>query len=231
MNNWKEIWGKRRIDKSSISKVQEMLNLDGYDSGAGKINEIDWIDYICEIKKKIRINDNKTIFEVGCGSGAFLYPFYLNGNIVGGIDFSEQLIKNAKNNIPNSYFEVCEAIELKTSPKYDFIVSSSVFQYFPSLEYAKEVLIKMLEKSKKGILILDIVDKSYEFQSEQERIKKLGKEEYNKKYSGLKHLHYEKEWFELFAKENNLNIEIFPQQIKNYGNNKFKFNVYMERND
>ena len=70
------------------------------------------------------------------------------------------LIKLANTIFPNEDFTCNEAINIDSNKKYDFVISHSVFQYFKNLDYAKEVIKNMINKSNKKIGIFDINDKS-----------------------------------------------------------------------
>ncbi len=43
--------------------------------------------------KFVGINNINTVFEIGCGAGGILYPFYLKGKKVSGCDFNENYLK------------------------------------------------------------------------------------------------------------------------------------------
>ena len=84
--------------------------------------------------------------------------------------------------------------------------------------------------AKKKIAILDVndVEKSDLFHTiriEQHKDKGHSKEDYIKKYKGLDHHFYSKEWFENLGQKLNLDTEIFNQSNDNYGNSKLRFNV------
>ena len=88
------------------------------------------------------LKDTDTIFEIGCGAGAFIYPFFLKGHKVGGIDYSKSMVNLAKITMPGMVFESKDAVQFEMSCKYDIVLSNSVFQYFDSFEYAKKVIHK-----------------------------------------------------------------------------------------
>jgi hypothetical protein len=75
---------------------------------------------------------------------------------------------------------------------YGFVVSHSVFHYFKDLDYAKDVLVKMIQKSNKKIAIFDINDKTKRNQYHQIRMANIDKKECKEKYKELEHLFYEK---------------------------------------
>ena len=229
MNRWKEVWAKRTLS-DSCKGLQELIYADGFDSGAGKIDIGHWKDYVTFIYQKIGVKKNDSIFEVGCGCGAFLYLFYGMGHKVGGIDYSASLIKIAEDTIENMDFKVCEAIDIDTREKYDIVISNGVFHYFPDLNYSESVVKKMLDKCKRAIAILEIPNLVLKEESENVRRGALLTGEYKKKYEGLGHLYYEKDWFYEIGEKYNCGVEMFDQNIKNYGNNNFRFNVIMRKN-
>ena len=228
MDKWQQIWTNRKASDEDIT-LGALIRLDGFDTGAGRIANEDWLRYTDFISKKMDLSINDSIFEVGCGSGAFLYTFYKNGNRVGGIDYSDSLIRMAKKAMGGMDFAVCDAQRLQTKDKYDIAIANGVFHYFPDLDYAKNVLRKMIRKSLKTIAILDVPDIALKDESERERSKSLSEAEYKKKYAGLDHLHFKREWFFDLLGKDHAHIDIFDQDIKNYGNSKFRFNVVIKK--
>ena len=144
--NWHSIWNKRRLQDCSNISLAELISLDGFDTGAGRIEENDWCVYAKSIADKLSIKDNSSVFEVGCGSGAFLFAILNFYSIKpGGIDYSQGLIDAASIAMPNGDFSVLEASLLPTDTKYDYILSNGVFHYF-SLDYAETVMAKIVDK-------------------------------------------------------------------------------------
>jgi ubiquinone/menaquinone biosynthesis C-methylase UbiE len=232
MTDWHEIWNKRSItplDQSKDISLQDLIRADGFDSGAGKVNSEDWIDYIRFISQKIDLAPGDSLFEIGCGSGAFLYIWHMEGHRVGGIDYSENLVSVARQVMKGMSFGVSEAIEVDTEEKYDIVLSNGVFFYFKDYSYAKKVLERMILKARKTIAILEIPDLAKKEESESARRAALPKGEYDKKYEGLSHLYFEKGWFTRFSDKYGYDTEIFDQNIKGYGNSQFRFNVVMKK--
>lgn len=228
MNKWKDIWNKRHTE--GLMNLETLIKIDGFDSETGKISSQDWLDYIEFISKKINITSSDSIYETGCGSGAFLYPFYEKGHRIGGIDYSKNLINTAKSVMPEGDFACCEATDIETDVKYDILVSNSAFFYFPSYDYAKKVLKKMLCKARKAVAILDVADINFKNNIEKAKRDSIGEEEYKKKYEGLDHLYYDRQWF-FNLDLSSVSVEIFTQEINNYGYNDFRFNVIYKKLD
>jgi ubiquinone/menaquinone biosynthesis C-methylase UbiE len=232
--SWQKIWSSRRIDNFNELIVnhddilRNLLLLDGFDSPTGNIMTSSWNSFIKRLMEELSINYNDSIYEVGCGGGAFLYPFYKKGLKVGGIDYSNSLIEICNKTMPKMNFDVCQASDLNTESKFDFVSAFSVFFYFKDYDYASEVLEKMYNKSKKGILIFDIPDIDKKNECEIFRMGSMEINEYNQKYKDLKHLYYPRSFFENFAKLKKASFSIIEDQnIDEYCNNRFRFNFKM----
>jgi ubiquinone/menaquinone biosynthesis C-methylase UbiE len=227
MNRWKEIWNNSERVHKIVLEI--LMKADGFDSPTGKFSIDDWIDYTNALYAKLDIKENDSIFDVGCGSGAFVYPLYQKGYKIGGIDYSKVLIELAKSVMNKKNFINGDALDMNENDRFDFIISHSVFFYFDNLSYAKQVIKKMLLKANKAIAIFDVNDIEKESDYHKLRMQTMTKEEYERKYDGLKHLFYSKEFFREIAKEQNLEIEIWDQDFKKYNNSKFRFNVIMRK--
>jgi len=230
MDKWRQIWKKRKI-QADIAALETLIRVDGFDTGSGKITEKEWLRYVKFIFGKMGISKRDSIFEIGCGSGAFLYPLYKMGHRVGGIDYSGSLIRMANKKMDAMDFSVCEARHLQTREKYDIVIANSVFHYFPDLEYARDVVNRMIEKSVKATAFLDLPDSDFEIESEREREANhdVSEGEYKMKYVGLSHLYFKRKWFSDLLEKYNFRVDIFDQNIKQYGNSKFRFNVLVKK--
>ena len=158
MNSWHKIWDNQNRVNNFL--LETLIKADGFETGAGNFTLEDWKLYTKSLLDYLDISKNDSIFDVGCGSGAFIFNHFINNHKVGGLDYTEALIGLAKIIYKGSDFSVDEACRLDTQNKYDFVVSHSVFQYFNDVLYAKKVLIKMLEKANKKVGIFDVNDKS-----------------------------------------------------------------------
>ena len=239
-NNWQSIWNKRSTDYNNFSAlddkqiVLELKRLDGFDISESAptyeafSKEIDkTVEYLFTSPRRGGVVD-KSIFEVGCGSGVNLYLFHKAGFEVGGIDYSDALIKILKTvpTLENLRECICdEAINMPVNVTYDAIVSTSVFHYFYNLEYAEIVLKKMLQKANESIGILHIHDseKEEEFLNFRRKLTP----NYDERYKGLPNLFYSKEFFKNFAEKNNLKIEFTESFLDGFWNNPYIYNCFM----
>lgn len=227
-SNWQEIWNKRRLGIGE-NILQQLIEADGFDSGAGTIGVRQWQAYVSWIKEKLGVQPQDTLYEAGCGSGAFLYLFYQANHRVGGLDYSAPLIDIARNIMPEMDFKTLSMENMETQAQYDIVVSNSVFQYFPTLAYAEDIVEKMLNKARRKIAILDVNELRYKKRAEAIRRGSLPKDEYERKYCGLHHRFFERSFFVKLAKRHRCQIEIFDQHIKAYQNAQFRFNLIMEK--
>ena len=229
---WKDIWEKESRVNNIV--LECLIKADGFDSVAGSLSVDHWRDYVSELYALIGIEKHNSIFDVGCGSGAFLYDHFLTGGHVGGVDYSSQLIGIARGFMPDANFIISDASQIKIAENYDVVTSHSVFQYFDNLDIAETVMANMCQLANKKIAVLDINDESQLDVYHAERIAKfiengLSESDYWDKYRDLNHLFYSHDFFHDFAIQNQLKIKITPQENVHYGNSKLRFNVVFEK--
>jgi len=160
-SQWKTIWNKdRRLSfdlegHTSTEIFSELKRIDGFD--IQNIPVDGFIKQHDEILSGLKSHGSiKSVFDLGCGSGANLFLFKQEGYKIGGMDYSKPLIEVAKTVLGKDIELICgEANLLPTDIHYDALVANSVFSYFPSLDYAREVLDRMAKKSE-NMVIVDI---------------------------------------------------------------------------
>ncbi len=232
MTKWQEIWNKRGGVDRPAADLQALIDLDGFDGGAGKVHAPDWRVYAQAVARALLMRPGDSLFEVGCGAGAFLYALRDAGfHIAGGIDYSEGLIQVACAHFPEASLNRAEASALEIHPHCDYVVANSVFHYFPSFEYAAVVLARMCAKARKGIAVLEIPDQASNVESERARRDLLSEEEYARKYAGLEHRYYPRQWFADRAAELGLKCETSDQFLPNYAQSRFRFNCIIRKDD
>lgn len=229
-NNWLHIWQSRQIEAPSLPTLALLLALDGFD-GFGGIEESAWLAYADRIANELLIQPGDTIFEVGCGAGAFLYAWHMRGHHVGGIDYAANMVKIARQVLPGADISENEATHLDPAPHFDVVMAQSVFFYFPDLDHAAVVLEKMIRKAYHAIAILDVPDLARKDQSLAFRRGQLGADDYTFKYAGLDHLYFDREWFKKVLRGMDLEIRTKDQNIPGYGHNPYRFNVFINKCD
>jgi trans-aconitate methyltransferase len=224
---WKDVWDARRIDSSRPTVLSRLLAADGMDTGFGSVEEKPWRSYVLKAATAIGIHAESSVFEVGCGAGAWLYELSRLGCEIGGLDASPALIGYAREHLPAGRWLQGDASTLETVPRYDFVVSSGVFLYFPSLEYAQGVLDLMVSKARMGVLVLDVPDLATRDAATAERHRIAGEESYRRRYDGLDHLYFDRSWFQSTLTSLGVpRIRIENQCIDGYSNSRYRFNVF-----
>ncbi len=227
--NWKEIWNRRSFSAEEKLSLDTLIKLDGFDSGAGRIAADDWQTYADIISEKLNIKNDDSIYELGCGAGAFLYALREKHALkVGGLDYSSALIEAATHAMPDGEFIATEAKLVDAEIAYDFVISNSVFHYF-SQDYAAAVLARMVKKAKVAVAIMEVPDLQTKLESEALRRDLLSQEEYEKKYAGLEHTYYDRAWFNEQAVALGCSCETFDGCVPGYAQNKFRFGAIIKK--
>lgn len=227
---WQAIWNRQPAETRAASVLERLIAADGYGTVfGGGIAADAWLRQVEVIAAKLGIEPGDSIFEVGCGAGALLYPFFLKHHPVSGIDYAESLVSIARDVLPAARIQHGEAIEMPDDNRFDFVVSSSVFQYFPNIEYAASVLKKMSRIATKGIGVFDVPDASKATEAIRYRREQMGEEEYERNYKDLEHLYFDRAWFTETLASEGFDIVVEDQSIPNYGNSQFRFNVFLRR--
>lgn len=232
MSSWKHVWDERceKVKFSHSKKhLPQLIELDGFDSGALAIDEAQWRFHSKYFYEKLGLHDGSSVYEVGCGAGAFLYALReLGVCTIGGSDWSGPLVKVAQSVFDNCVFECVNAEEISTTEIYDYVLANSVLQYL-DIDSATRVLKKMITKSRRGILISDIPDLMFKSESEAMRREALGHVEYEAKYKEHAHTYYSKNYFREVARLHELEIEILDG-VPKYVPDRFRFSAILRRN-
>lgn len=224
---WKDIWEARRLDPTRGSTLAALMAADGLDTGYGNVTEDAWRGFVERTADRMGIEPGARVFEVGCGAGAFLHPLHERGCRVAGLDASATLIGYARGAMPAGSFTHAEALALDPGERHDFVISCGVFLYFPSLDYARAVVTRMVAAASRGVAILEVGDKAKEAHAAALRRGTMGLAEYEERYRGLDHLYLDKEWLRaLLADLGATEIEIEDQDIAGYANSSYRFNAF-----
>jgi len=112
------------------------------------------------VAETLDIGPGTRIFEVDCGDGAFLLPFYANGYIVGGIDAEAAAIATALEGMPEGLFTVATAAALDPAMPWDVVICRS-FAGRPEVDYIRGVVARMFAKATHGIALLDVPESTH----------------------------------------------------------------------
>lgn len=106
------------------------------------------------------IGPGTRIFEVDCGDGAFLFPFYNNGYVVGGSDAEPAAIAQALEEMPEGLFTVGLAAALDPAMPWDVVVCRS-FAGRPQVDDIRGVVARMFAKATHGIALLNVPEHAH----------------------------------------------------------------------
>jgi trans-aconitate methyltransferase len=200
---------------------------DGLDTGFGDVDEASWRAFVRHTAAVAGLGAGDSVFEVGCGAGAYLYELSRTGCRVGGLDASEALLGYARAVMPEGRWSHGDASALDPAEPWDATVACGVFLYFPDLDYARAVLQRMARKARRVLMVLEVPDLAKRDATESMRRRLRGEAEYAAKYDGLSHLYMAKSWFETTLPELGFGkIRIEDQAIEGYANSAARYNVY-----
>jgi len=233
MKNWHKIWNNRLgneellLSGSLQEKFMELKRLTGNDTMKGGVPYTSYMKQYDHLKSDLTKRGGvSSVFEVGCGSGPYLMLFENEGIKIGGLDYSENLLKAAKLVLKNPLELVCdEALNLDTQIKYDAVFCTSAFEYFESDDYAIQVLEKMFVKANKTICVLDVHESSKE--EAYVAYRRKTQENYDELYKDLNKKFYPRGLFGDFAKKKGVEIVFKDSCLEGYWNAPFVFDMYM----
>jgi len=201
---------------------------DGRDTPFGSVEERAWLTFVRTFVSRLSLDPGSSVFDVGCGAGAFLYDLHRSGYAVAGLDRSSTLIACARLAMPGSSFEIADAADLPATPGFDAVVSCDVFPYFSSLEYAELVIDRMVAKARRAVAVIGVPDAAKKTEALARREELAGgAEAYAARYRGLEHLYIEREWLmDRLARRGLTDIEVEGQEISGYDNGAYRFNCW-----
>lgn len=235
-NNWKHIWSGRTADQAILQGgspeqvFMELKRADGFDVVEGGISYASFLEQYHEMKKNLslRLPEGaaiRSVYEVGCGSGANLFLLEHDGIACGGVDYSPTLSACAKQVLRTADIRCAHADALPIEPQYDAVISVSVFGYFTDEKYAETVLEKMCQKARYSVGVLELAD------AEKEKAYTAYRKQiipnYEERYKGLPRQFYSKEFFRSFAHRHGMEIRTVPVTMKDYWNSEFYYDCYL----
>ena len=226
---WDAVWAGRTAELAGGGSVlSALLVADGRDTPYGRVDEAQWVAFVQRCATRLDLGPGGSVFEVGCGAGAFLYVLSNSGYAVSGIDRSAALVGSARRCMPEGHFEVADAAEFSLTPHPDAVVSCETFMYFASADYARAVLSRMAAKATGAVAVLGVPDAAKKEEALEHRMRLAGgRRAYEARYRGLEHLYLERDWLaSCFADCGLVDVEVDDQQLPGYDNAAFRFNCW-----
>ena len=238
MSDWEKIWNRHEGNPDILSgaddraKFLELKRANGFDVVADGLSFEALMRQYDDIKEMLINRPSagssgviRSVYEIGCGSGANLFLLEKEGYKVGGIDYSKSLIGTARNVLDSDDLVCNQAINMPASPRYDVVLSNSVFSYFDGDGYAAQVLEKAYEKAVHAIGLVDVHDIRKKEEFIEFRRREI--EDYEERYKNLPKHFYPKEFFRDFAARKGMDIVFTEPTVEGYWNNGFIFDCFM----
>ncbi|MGA2009564.1 MAG: methyltransferase domain-containing protein [Solirubrobacteraceae bacterium] len=228
MSAWDAIWQARRPGPERPSVLAHLMAADGLDSGFAQLDEPGWVEGVTGLCGRLGLSPDMSVFEVGCGAGAFLYVLANQGFAVAGLDQSPALVARAAAVMPSGAFTVADATQLNVSRRFDAVVSYGVFMYFRSEPYAGLVLERMRDKARRLVAVLDVPDRAEQAGATGYRERLAGgPDAYAERYAGLEHRYYDRDWMAQRLLDLGLiDVRVERQSIDPGGNGRHRFNAW-----
>ena len=113
---------------------------------------IELAEHVAEV---MDVGPGTRVFEVDCGSGDFLFPFYLNGYVCGGCDADAGAVAVAEVAMPDGVFQVAAASLLDPALPWDVVVCRTLGT-MDDEDRGRGVLARMFAKATHAIAVLDL---------------------------------------------------------------------------
>lgn len=139
----------------ALSPLQELMAADG---ASGQAAEDAWRDFVEHVVETLDVGPGTSVWDVTCGAGAFLYPLWENGYVVGGMDQTPGLVDRARQAMPQGRFLAAAPTSLDPADPWDVVVASRGFDGLPDLDAARGVLARMAAKATHAIAVLNVVE-------------------------------------------------------------------------
>lgn len=121
-----------------------------------------------------------------------------------------------------------EATDLPTEIKYDAVFAAGVFQHFPDLAYAEKVLDRMVDKARRSVGILRVLNA--DAKDDYLKYRREHTKNYDELYKNLPKLFIAKDFFREYAAKNNLEIKFDQHHIEGFWNEAFNFDCFLYKN-
>lgn len=164
-----DLWSDNYDSQVEISDEENVYPFAGYKKVLSTVYE------------KIRKQNPKNILDIGFGTGILAKKLYDDGYNIYGIDFSNEMLKKAKQKMPNAellQFDFTDGLPKEFEQKqFDVILSTYAIHHIDD-EAKKLYILKLLKSlNPKGILIFG--DVAFETEKDMEAARKKDYEEWD----------------------------------------------------
>jgi ubiquinone/menaquinone biosynthesis C-methylase UbiE len=231
-NPWRDIWVRKGVRAPAKASLIDIAGFDWRDAGCGSMTEATWMELHTAANRILDVRRGERLLEVGCGAGAFLFPFAEKGAVVSGIDYSPTLLEIARRLVPGGSFRKAEAIRLPyADDAFDKVASMGAFLHFPGWAYSVAALDEMLRVLRPGgrCLVLGINDAEKMEMAEAARRKNLGAERFRLLEADLRQAYYARDSFRRYASRRRLQYGISDQVFAINNSAQWHFDFWFEK--
>ncbi|MCC7032981.1 MAG: hypothetical protein IT179_09140 [Acidobacteria bacterium] len=107
------------------SPLEVLMDADGTIVAA---TEAEWRDFVEHVVETLDVGPGTGVWDVGCGAGAFLYPLWENGYVIGGTDEAAALVDAARAAMPEGVFGAGAPTSLDPANPWDVVLASRGFR-------------------------------------------------------------------------------------------------------
>lgn len=115
-----------------------------------------WRERVEHVAETLDVGPGTTVFDVGCGAGAFLLPLWENRYRVGGLDEDASLLALARQAMPDGQFIVGRPWEVDPAESWQVVVASRGLDTCRTLDEARGLLARMTAKASYAVALLGI---------------------------------------------------------------------------
>jgi SAM-dependent methyltransferase len=117
-----------------------------------------WRAFVEHVAESLDVGPGTSVWDVGCGAGAFLYPFWENGYVVGGVDASAEQVALATEAMPQGQFVVGTPSTFNPAEPWDVVIASRGYAHCLDLDQVRGMLARMVAKATHAVAVLNVVD-------------------------------------------------------------------------
>lgn len=138
---------------SSSVSLETLLQMDARPSGwTGAA----WYDLVEHVVATLDVGPGTRVWDVTCGAGSFLLPLADNGYIVGGSDSRADVLRAAREAMPQGLFVIAEPWSFDPADPVDVVVASQGFAGCRTTDHARGMVARMLAKATHAVAFLGI---------------------------------------------------------------------------
>lgn len=120
------------------------------------VDESTWRERVEHVAETLDVGPGTTVFDIGCGAGAFLLPLWENHYRVGGLDEDASLLALARQAMPDGQFIVGRPWEVDPAESWQVVASSRGLDPCRSLDEARGLLARMTAKASYAVALLGV---------------------------------------------------------------------------